>query len=124
MFDSSVISYFISAIRLASYISHSKAANSYPFSNWNYRFPEPFRAAIKGFSENFKLVVCLIEFYSSIKQDLDEYMMVVPHSVSKPECITFMSLRGYCESWSRHASPIRERCNSISGAIIMEEGLL
>lgn len=73
------------------------------------------KAAIKGYTENFRLIVSMVESYGPYTHESCDYLTIVPQSIRRPECVTLTSLRQYCEDWCRNASNVREQRNSIPG---------
>ncbi len=116
--------YTLAQFELQRYETHLKAHSSYPHTDWFFRFPDLMRAAAKGYCENFRLLVSIIESYGSFKHGDQEFLTVVPSIAHAPECITFQTLRGYCEEWAVEASAIKQARNCIPGVVLTPDGLL
>lgn len=116
--------YILVQFELHRFMAHQKASNCYPFTNWMFYFDENYISVMKGFFENFKMLVCMIESYGTFRLAEYDYMTVIPTIQNAPECITFSTLRQYCVEWGNTTNSIKMSSNAIPGVIVKDGYLI
>lgn len=59
--------YSLAQFELTWYVAHQTAVSTHPYSDLNIHLESDFQVAMKGYPENFKLIVALCELYGHVK---------------------------------------------------------